>query len=102
MSPHTNVESLNHYLQFTELPKMLFSQQPPIHTLVVAGLATDYCVSSSAIDSIKFGLRTIVVKDATRGAARDTTSQAVKEMKDWGIEVVQIEADLRQLLFNDA
>lgn len=77
---------------------MLFSQQPPIHTLVVVGVATDYCVMSSAIDSIKFNLRTIVIQDGIRGAAKDTTSNAIKEMTDWGIEVVQSESDLRNLL----
>ncbi|UZJ51694.1 hypothetical protein CBS101457_001014 [Exobasidium rhododendri] len=90
--------SSNNYLGFTELPRLLFSQHPPIHTLVIVGLATDYCVMSSAIDSIKFQLRTIVVQEGTRGVDEDTVRNSCSEMKSWGVEFVPSDADLLKLL----
>ena len=38
-----------------------------IDTLVIGGLATDYCVLYTAIDATTLGYKTIVVKDAIRG-----------------------------------
>ena len=88
----------NHYLGFTALPRLLFSQQPPIHTLVVVGLATDYCVLSSAVDAAKFQLRTIVVQDGVRGVDEETTARAHEEMADWGITLVRSDKDLLRVL----
>ena len=69
-----------------------------IETIVIVGLATDYCVLSSAIDAKKFQFRTIVVGDAVRGVAKDTTDLAIKEMQGWGIEYAQNVKDLHKLL----
>jgi nicotinamidase-related amidase len=80
------------------LPRLLFAQQPPIHTLVVVGLATDYCVMSSAIDSVKFQLRTIIVEDGVRGVDEASVRKSCSEMKDWGVEFVQTDQDLLKLL----
>ena len=62
------------------------------------GLATDYCVLSSAIDARKFHFRTIVIGDAVRGVATDTTESAIKEMQGWGIEYVKNEKELNDVL----
>lgn len=84
----------NDYLSFTELPKILFSQTPPIHTLVLVGLAADYCLLSSAVDAAKFNLRTIVIEEGIRGTAKESSAKAIAEMKDWGIEVIKSDQDL--------
>jgi nicotinamidase-related amidase len=89
---------LNHYVGFTELSKKLFSQQPPIHTVVVAGLASDYCVLSSAIDAVKFKLRTILVQDGVRGVDEEKTPRAYKEMESWGVEMIQSDVDLLNVI----
>lgn len=89
---------LNHYVGFTELPKMLFSQQPAIHTVVVAGLASDYCVLSSAVDAAKFKLRTILVQDGVKGVDEEQTARAFREMESWGVELVQSDADLLNVI----
>lgn len=92
----------NQYLGFTQLAKILHSYKAKsIETIVVVGLATDYCVLSSAIDAKKFQFRTIVVGDAVRGVAKETTESAIKEMQGWGIEYVQSENDLRTLLASE-
>jgi nicotinamidase/pyrazinamidase len=62
------------------------------------GLATDYCVLSSAIDAVKFQLRTIIVQDGIRGVKKETVDKAHEEMADWGVEFVQSHKDLPALL----
>ena len=46
----------------TELEGML--RERGIDSVVVVGLATDYCVSSTALDAIKLGFKTEVLQDA--------------------------------------
>jgi len=52
-----------------------------ITDVFVVGLAYDYCVGSSALDSVDLGFRTYVVKDATRGVAEESTTQMVGLLK---------------------
>ncbi|WFD07236.1 hypothetical protein MVES1_002596 [Malassezia vespertilionis] len=77
------------YVRFTELSKLLHSQQPcPIDTVVVCGIATDYCVKNTAIDACKFGFRTQVANDCIRGVFDATSSAALREMQAYGCEMV--------------
>ncbi|KZO93723.1 nicotinamidase [Calocera viscosa TUFC12733] len=79
----------NQYAFFTPLIKSLHSAG--IHTVVVVGLATDYCVKFTAIDSCKFGFRTLVVKEAVRGVDSKATQQVFGELQEWGCELVSID-----------
>jgi nicotinamidase-related amidase len=88
----------NNYLGFTELPKLLFTQDPPIHTLVVVGLATDYCVLSSAVDAVKFQFKTIIVEEGIKGVDPQSVKEAHQEMKEWGVKFVKSDKDLFQVL----
>ncbi len=58
--------------------------------LYVTGLATDYCVKASAIDAVKNGFKTYVVKDAV--AAVDVSpgdgEKAIEEMKKSGVTMI--------------
>ncbi|KAE8222122.1 hypothetical protein CF319_g4633 [Tilletia indica] len=86
--------SLNGYLGFTDLPRILHSwtkesQNDKIDTLILCGLATDYCCLRTAIDARKFGFRTIVVEDGVRGVGDDTVAAAWEEMERWGCERVK-------------
>lgn len=85
----------NEYVLFTELSSLLFGAQPrPIRTVVVVGLATDYCVLSTAIDAAKFGLRTLVAEDCMRGVDPKTTADALDKMRAYGVEVHRKREDL--------
>lgn len=53
---------------------------------------------SSAIDSAKFELRTIIVEDGVRGVKKDGCSQAIQEMQSWGIEIIKTDADLSNII----
>ncbi|MDR0908928.1 MAG: bifunctional nicotinamidase/pyrazinamidase [Spirochaetaceae bacterium] len=61
-----------------------------ISTILIGGLATDYCVLYTALDAKKIGFRTIVLKDACRavGSGEESEENAWKQMKEAGIEIV--------------
>jgi len=58
-----------------------------IETVIIGGLATDYCVFFSAMDSKKLGFDTIIVEDGVRGVGLPAGSveKAASEMKASGI-----------------
>ena len=58
-----------------------------INTVIMGGLATDYCVFYSAMDCKRLGFTTIVASDAVRGVGipEGSVDNAIKTMKDSGI-----------------
>jgi len=67
-----------------------FLQEKGVSELYVTGLATDYCVKSSAIDAAKNGFQTYVVEDAVKGVELNEgdVERAYEEMKEAGVAVV--------------
>ncbi|MDR0323929.1 MAG: bifunctional nicotinamidase/pyrazinamidase [Treponema sp.] len=61
-----------------------------IETVIMSGLATDYCVFFSAMDCKKLGFNTIVASDAVRGVGipEGSVEAAVTSMKSSGIEFI--------------
>ena len=61
-----------------------------IETVVLGGIASDYCVFYSAMDSRKAGFRTIVVSDAVKGVGipEGSVEAAIKEMEAEGVEFI--------------
>ncbi|MDR0303088.1 MAG: bifunctional nicotinamidase/pyrazinamidase [Treponema sp.] len=59
-----------------------------IETVIMGGLATDYCVFFSAMDCKRAGFKTVIASDAVRGVGFPSGSieVAVSEMKSSGIE----------------
>ena len=59
-----------------------------IETVILGGLATDYCVFYSAMDCKNSGFKTIIAEDAVRGVGipDGSVENAVKKMKEAGIE----------------
>ncbi|HEX6444612.1 MAG TPA: isochorismatase family protein [Streptosporangiales bacterium] len=53
----------------------------------VVGIATDHCVRATAIDAARAGFATRVLLDLTAGVSRDTTDQALADMRDAGAEL---------------
>jgi len=60
-----------------------------IDKLLIFGIATDYCVKSTAIDGAKLGFEVAVVKDLCRGVDPKTTKKAAQEMRASGVRVVE-------------
>ena len=54
----------------------------------VAGIATDYCVRSTAIDAAKAGLATTVLLDLTAGVSAATTVSTIEALRAGGILLV--------------
>jgi len=55
----------------------------------VVGIATDYCVRATALDSAKAGFATRVLLDLTAGVAPESTARTVEELRTAGITVIQ-------------
>ena len=61
-----------------------------IDSLFLVGLATDFCVSWSAVDARKLGFTTYVIEDATRGIdLNGSLAAAWKQMTDAGVKRIQ-------------
>lgn len=71
----------------TELEAYLKAQG--VEEVYVCGLATEYCVKSTAVDSIKAGFKTFFIEDASKGVNPVDVANAVKDIANLGINVVQ-------------
>jgi len=60
-------------------------------SVVIAGIATDYCVKFSALDAKALGYDVIVLIDLCRGVSQETTEKAIEEMKAKDIKVITSE-----------
>jgi nicotinamidase/pyrazinamidase len=59
--------------------------------LFITGLATDYCVRWTALDSVQLGFRTLVVEDGCRGIDLNSGDivRALEEMRSAGVRIVR-------------
>jgi nicotinamidase/pyrazinamidase len=62
--------------------------QHQIDEVDVVGIATDYCVLASAMDSKKHGLKVRVISSLTAGVSAESTEKAIDSLIDNGVEVV--------------
>ena len=61
-----------------------------VDEVFVVGLATDYCVRFTAADPAEFGLRTIVISDATRGVSlqKGDVDRALVALQEQGVQIL--------------
>jgi nicotinamidase/pyrazinamidase len=64
---------------------------------VVFGVATDYCVRACALGLAEAGARVLLVEDAVRGVAGDTTARTMDEMRAAGVEFTTTDEVLKRL-----
>jgi len=64
-----------------------------VDTVVLGGLAADYCVAYSASDAATLGFRTIIVTDATRGVniPRGAVRRAIEYLENKGVIALKTE-----------
>jgi nicotinamidase/pyrazinamidase len=100
--PHNMVDSYSAFgdeyrgtFEKTELQKIIASKG--INKLVVVGLATDYCVGSTAMDAKLFfpEMDVILIQDCMKGVAPDTTAAKIALMKSAGIVVYNTVAEFQ-------
>lgn len=58
-----------------------------ISEVEVVGIATDYCVRASALDSAKQGFKVRVISSLTAGVSEASTERAIAEMLEAGVDV---------------
>ncbi|MDD3647389.1 MAG: isochorismatase family protein [Candidatus Dojkabacteria bacterium] len=82
-----------HYSAFNGDDKSLLDlfRKNNIDEVYIAGLATDYCVKNTVLDSLKFGFKTCVIIDGCRGVNKTPGDDlgALEEMKEAGAFVVE-------------
>jgi nicotinamidase/pyrazinamidase len=81
----------------TNMDKLLKKEK--INKVVVYGIATDYCVSATAIDAVAAGYKVVMIKNLSRGVAPDTSQKAIEEMKAKGIVILD-DLDLEKIKAN--
>ncbi len=74
----------------TNLDLEQYLREHNVDELYVTGLATDYCVRASALDSVRKGFRTFLVKDAIAAVNVKPSDgeDAILEMKKAGVSVI--------------
>lgn len=68
-----------------------------IETVIVGGLATDYCVKTTVLQLREAGFEVVVNLGACRGIAPDTVDAAIAEMRAAGVQFVSRAAGLSEL-----
>ena len=58
-----------------------------IENVILGGLATDYCVKTTALQLAKAGFKVVVNLAACRGIAPETVEAAISEMQTAGIQI---------------
>jgi len=73
-----------------ELNLVKFLKSNHINEICFTGLATEYCVKASALDAVRSGFKTMVIKDAVRGINihPGDIERAISEMKAAGIKFI--------------
>ena len=82
----------------TNLDELLKSQN--IKKLILTWVATDYCVWQSAKDAKKLLYDPIIISDAVRGVAPDSTEKMVKELSELWIQIITKDELLKLLNVN--
>ena len=73
-----------------------YLQAKKVTTVLIGGLATDYCVRHSALQLMKAGFKVVINLAATRGVAEDTTALALSELQQAGAHLIASAAQLEQ------
>jgi len=66
-----------------------------VDTVIVGGLATDYCVKTTVLQLVRGGFGVILNLGACRGIAPDTIEVAKKEMDEAGVYLINSSNDIQ-------
>jgi nicotinamidase/pyrazinamidase len=86
-SGFTMADPISGQTSSTGLAELL--QARGVERVVVVGLATDYCVKATAMDGLRLGFPTTVLREATRAVELEPGdgARAIEEMHDAGVAV---------------
>jgi nicotinamidase/pyrazinamidase len=71
-----------------------YLRQEQIDTVIVGGLALDYCVKTTAMQLVQAGFNVLVNLAATRGIDKQSSYTAIEELKNNGVEFINSAAEL--------
>ena len=77
----------NGHTQSTGLSEYL--KEKNVDEVFVCGLATDYCVKFTALDSVKSGFKTYFIEDISKGVNPISVASSIEEMKSVGVSIIQ-------------
>ncbi|WP_417362591.1 nicotinamidase [Galbibacter sp.] len=85
-----NVDDGYSAFEATNLNLTQYLKSKGIDTVYVCGIATDYCVLSTALDAVKEGFNTFVIKDAIRAVnlQQGDADRAIQQMEQEGSAVI--------------
>lgn len=71
-------------------PLEMLLHEAGVEAVVVAGLATDYCVKATALDAVRLGFETTVLTDATAAVnvQPGDGDRALDQMRDAGVALI--------------
>lgn len=75
-----------------------FLRSREVNTVIVGGLALDYCVATTVTQLCKAGFDVVVNLGACRGIAADSVDKALTAMEQAGARLVQNSEEARKLL----
>jgi nicotinamidase/pyrazinamidase len=56
-----------------------------VRRLILGGLAEDVCVRASALDAIRHGFETVLIREATRAITDDGRESTERELAESGV-----------------
>ena len=62
-----------------------------IRRVFICGVATEYCVKSTALDAVSLGFETFLLLDAIKGLGEESSQKAIREMIERGVRVIKLE-----------
>ena len=90
----TDVE-VDSYSAFCEGPKGIELknklEEYGVKEVYVCGLAFDFCVGSTALDSKKYGFETFVIREGTKSVGQETEVVMAERLKERNVPVVSFE-----------
>lgn len=93
---HERIDSYSAFLENdkkTETGLHYYLQGHGVTEVYICGLATDYCVFYSALDSQNFGFHTTIIEDACRAVnfPENSLTTALQSMQEKGIKIIRHE-----------
>jgi len=61
-----------------------------VKRVYICGVATEYCVKATALDAVKNGFETYLLRDAVKGITKEGELEALEEMERAGVKVLYL------------
>lgn len=65
-----------------------YFEEAGVDEVVVVGIALDYCVKATALDAVKYGFKTTVLKDLTAAVSDEGADTTIEEFDKAGVDIL--------------